>query len=204
MNKYRKFAAAVCVLAVVLAGCGQPGAPDTVEETTIVVDKSGTVTYHLVGDFEKKYYSLSELTSMAVEEAAEFGAAENPGEVRPVTVDKVETIPGNEGRVAVTYRFDGTGSFSEFTGQNLFFGSVNDAVNQGYTAKAVLRSVKDGTLKTGEWLEQDGEKLIIITDARAVIYCPAKAAYVSDGLSIREDGSIDASQAEGTVYILLK
>lgn len=205
MKKCRMFAAAVvCVLAVLLAGCGQPGEPASVDGTTIVVDKNGGVTYYLVGDFEKEYYSLSELTSMAEEEAAEFSGAEASGESRAVTVVKVEPLQSDERKVAVTYGFDNSDSFTGFTGSGLFLGTVNEAVSRGYSLNGILKSVKDGTSMTEEQLKQSGEKLLLITDEKAVIYCPSKVVYLSDGADLREDGSVDASQAEENVYILLK
>lgn len=204
MKRCRMIAAAVCVLTVLLVGCGQSGRPDSVDGTTIVVNKNGGVTYYLVGDFEKEYYSLSELTSMAEEEAAEFSGTEASDGSRAVTVVQVEPLQSDESKVTVTYEFDGSDSFNRFTGRELFFGTVNEAVSRGYSLDGILKSVKDSALKTEEQLKQDGEKLLIITDARTVIYCPSKVTYLSDGAKLREDGSVDASLAEGMVYILLK
>lgn len=205
MKKCRMFAAAaVCALAVLLAGCGQPGEPASVDGTTIVVDKKGGVTYYLVGDFEKEYYSLSELTSMAEEEAAEFGGEGSAGESRAVTVVKVEPLQSDESKVTVTYGFDNSDSFTGFTGSGLFFGTVNEAVSRGYSLDGALKSVKDGTPMTEEQLKQSGEKLLLITDVKAVIYGPSKVAYLSDGADLREDGSVDTSRTEENVYILLK
>lgn len=204
MKRCRKLAALLGALALALVGCGQQRVPDTVEETAIVVDKNGGVTYHLVGDFEKDYYDLSELAYMASEEAAEYNGMKASGEERPVTVDKVELLPENANRVTIKYLFDGTESFSEFTGNILFYGTAEEAFSRGYRLKTNLKSVKDGTLLTEEQLKQDGGKTVVITNTKAVIYCPSTVAFFSEGVTLREDGSVDATGAEEMVCMILK
>lgn len=204
MKKCRKFAAVVLALAALLTGCGQPEGPETVDGTTVVVDKNGGITYYLVGYFGKEYYSLSELTAMAEEETAEFNAEKVSGEGQAVTVASVGLLESDESQAVVTYGFDGGSSFAEFTGSRFFFGTVNEALSQGYSLDGVLASVKDGSVRTEEQLKEDGEKRLLITDTEAVIYCPSKVTYLGGGGQLKEDGSVDTSQAVGTVYILLK
>lgn len=214
MKRNRWFAALVCMLAVISVGCGQAGVQGAVESTTISVDKNGGLTYYLVENFDKDYYRLSELSAMAMDEADEFNGS--AGEKGSVAVDKVETLQedssldSRETRVLIVYRFDGYASFNEFKEKTVrmegsfFYGTVNEAFNRGYVTKALLKSVKDETMKTEEQLKQEGTKKLIITDEKAVIYCPARVTYLSDGAVLNEDGSVDTSAADGTVYILLK
>ena len=90
MKKRVLAAVCICFLLMMLAGCGGAGVPDTVETTTICIDKKGGVTYYLAGAFDREYYQLEELTSMAEKEAAEF--CESAG-ASAVTVEKVELVP---------------------------------------------------------------------------------------------------------------
>lgn len=208
MKKSRNFNTLVCLLAVLLAGCGQAGVPEAVDSTTVFLDKNGGMTYYLVEEFDKDYYSLSELSAKAADEADKFN--KGAGEKQSVAVDKVETLQENESKVLIVYRFDGYASFNEFNEKSnkklnkIFYGTVDEAFSQGYIAKALLRSVKDETVKTEEQLKQEGTRKLIVTDEKAVFYCPAKVTYISEGAVLNEDGSVDASAAEGTVYILLK
>ena len=185
MKRNRRFAVWVCVLMVLFTGCGQAGGMKAVESDTISVEKNGRITYYLVGDLES---------------AGKDGAA---------VVDRVEMLPENESKAMIVYQFDGYSSFNDFVRKfnkgegNFFYGTVEEALNLGYTCTA-LKNVKDGTLITEEQLKQEGTKKLIITDEKAVIYCSEKAACLSDGAVLREDGSVDASAAEGTVYILMK
>lgn len=214
MRKNRILAVLVCLLAMSAVGCGQAKAPDAMDVTTISVDVTGRMTYYLVGHFEREYYSLSGLADMAMREAEEFN--KDAGEKPPVAVDKVEALPedgsldSRENRVLIVYQFDGAASFNQFTQKfgrgpgSFFYGTVEEAFSQGRVADASLKSVKDGSLKTEEQMRQEGKKKLIITDERAVIYCPGTVAFLSEGATLNRDGSVDASAAEDTVYILLK
>ncbi len=204
MGKSGRYVIVVCVLAVLLAGCGHVKLPEYISDTTVIVHEDGSVTYHLVGDFGETWYDLSELTSMAREEAEEFSGERAGGDVPAVTVEQVDFLADAPHRVDVTYRFDSGESFGEFNGISFYFGTVEEAVSQGHTEGMVLKSVKDGTVKTEEQLGRDGAKKIIITDAKALIYCPARVTYISDGAVVNEDGSVDTAKADDTVYILLK
>lgn len=202
MKKNRRFTALACLLAAVLVGCGQTGVQDEVNSTTISVDRNGGMTYYLVGEFDKDYYNLSELSDMAAGEAEEFN--KDAGEKQAVAVDKVEPLQENEHKVLIVYRFDGYASFNEFNKGNFFYGTVEEAFRQGYVKEVQMKSVRDESLKTEEQLRQEGAKKLIVTDEKAVIYCPAKVTYISEGAVLNEDGSVDASSAAGTVYILMK
>ena len=203
MKKRRMLAAFLSMLVLLLTGCGTHAGPDIIVETAIVVDKNGTVTYHLVEEFDKEYYDIAELSSMAAEEAAEYNGTKASGE-QAVTVERVERLPENESKVTIRYQFDGTDSFSGFTDTVLYYGTVAGAIGGDISFRSNVKNVKDGTVLTPAELVQDGEKKMIITDARAVIYCPAKVSCLSDGSTLREDGSVDTTESEGTVYIILK
>ncbi len=197
MKKRVLAAVCICFLLMMLAGCGGAGVPDTVETTTICIDKKGGVTYYLAGAFDREYYQLEELTSMAEKEAAEF--CESAG-ASAVKVEKVELVPEGGDKVVITYRFDGCEAFEGFNNSGLFYGTVGEAKDAGYAVGVVLTNEKGEELP----LNADMDRRVIITDAKALVYCPSKATGVSVGAALKEDGSVDTTAAEGTVIILLK
>ena len=203
MKKCGKLAAGVLFAVVLLSGCGQASVPEEIVEPTLVIDSDGRVTAYLVGEFDKSYYDLSELTAMARDEAAEFGDASLNGTAL-VTVKSVEAAQDGSGRIVLVYQFDSADSYKGFIGNELFYGTVEEALSKGYIQDVILQSVGSGESLVRDTLESQKEKHLIITNTAAVIYCPERVTYLSAGAVMKEDGSVDASKAFGTVYILLR
>ena len=194
--------ATLCLATACFAGCGEAEVPQIIESSTLIVAGKGQVTAHLVEDFEKSYYDLSELTAMATEEAAEYNATRGSEGGNAVTVETVETVGGN--RVRLCYQLDSCGTYEEFGLGTLFYGKVSEAVEKGLTEGALLKSVKDQTPMGEEQLVQESDRMILITDAAADIYCPKKVTHVSEGTFVNEDGSVRNSQEGSMVFILMK
>ncbi len=206
MIKYLRTGACFLFCILAIGGCGQAKLPDSIDTDTLSVNSRGEVTSYLVRDFEKEYYDLSELTSMAMGEAAQYNTAHAAGNGTPVTVQTIERLEEGSPRVRMMYLYDSAETFSSYNDKELFFGTVQEAVSENYPfTENPLSSVKDGTLVTDAWLKQEAlGKHILITDEKAVIYCPYKVTHISGGAVLNEDGSVDATQAEDPVYILMK
>lgn len=203
MKRCAGLAVVVCLWALSLAGCQKSSVPDMPEESTVSVSRKGQISAWFVEEFAEDYYSSSELTEMAVREAAEYNAAAS-GEKPPVTVEKVELLPDSGKKVMVSYQFDGWKSFTAFNDETLFYGTVEEAVKEGFGTNVILKNAADGRLFAGDQLSRATDSYVIITDVKADIYCPRKVTHISDGVSVNEDGSIDTSGTEGLVYILMK
>lgn len=209
MGKIKRLSICVLVCAWMLAGCGQAKAPETVEENTLWVDKEGLVRLYLVDEFdEKAYFDVPELTRMAMEEAEKHNKEHSSGGSRnAVVVEKVEKS-AVDGRIHVNYTFADGKAFSEFEfiDETLFYGTVKEAKDAGYNLGSVaLVNAKDGSMTTGAAIESSAaEKHILITDQKAVIYCPYPVTHVGEGAVCREDGTVDTTKAAGDVFILMK
>ena len=78
------------VLMLSLTGCGKAAKlPETVVNTSLVVEKNGKVVSYLVNTFDKDFYSLDGLTQMVQEEAEEFNAAHGDAAEPPMAVKTV-------------------------------------------------------------------------------------------------------------------
>ncbi len=202
MGKCKRMALLVCLCVLFLAGCGEVKVPDVVNSPAVAVDKEGGITVWQIGDFDKAYYDVSELTTMAVEEVKDYNAAS--GKEAAVSVEKVETLQDDSGKVAVVYRFDGWESCADFGENKIFYGTVGEAVEKGFGEDVIMKNLKDNTILTEDELAAAADRYLIITDIRADIYCPRKVTHISDGAVENADGSISSAGTEGLVYILLK
>ena len=206
VKKYSGFAAALCLLALSLAGCGEPKMPDGIEVSTVSVSKKGQISIWFVEEFTEEYYSLSELTQIALSEVEEFNSS--AGSDRAVTMKKMELLPENRNKAVAHYQFADwkscTAFCTAFNGETFFYGTVEEALKEGFGAEIVLKSVADGSLLAGDQFARETDSHLIITDVKANIYCPAKVAYLNGSAVLNADGSVDTSQTDGLVYILLK
>lgn len=215
MRKVGRLVSACILFSALLSGCGQTGIPENVQEPTLAVSKEGQVTACMVGEFDRSYYDLDELKNMAVAEAAAYGGS--LGEVAPVRVESVEAADDGSNRVVVTYIFNSTESFQGFTGDYLFYGTVAEALALGYGDGVPLESVKNGSTMTGaEWKQNSDRHLVIYYTTQVepyqekglMIFCPEQVEYVSPGVTVNRDGSVNTTWAEGSeyvpVYLLLK
>lgn len=206
MKKIGKKALCIAFMVLMMTGCGEAKIPDIIDNSMISVTKKGEITEYLVEDFfEKNFYDLSGLKSMAVDEAAQYNTEHQAGDAVPVKVESVEILDDGSNRVCIIYRYDSAESYTGFNKEkSLFYGTVGDAVLNGYSTKVAMTNIKDGTSFTEEQLKQATDKYLIIAPAGMHVYCPGKVEYISEDASVAEDGSVDTTQAEDKVYILLK
>lgn len=208
MKKFKKTVCGVGIMLMVLmmTGCGEAKVPTAIDKPMISISKSGEVTEYLIGEFSAKtYYSLSELSSMAAEEAAQYNTANQTGTTTPVKMEKVEELEDGSGRICVVYQYDSAESYTGFNEGSLFYGTVDEAVSEGYSVDISLVSANGGdqTLTAGQ-LRQTADRQLIIAPAGVYMYCPGKVEYISNNAVMADDGSVDTTAAEGSVYILVK
>lgn len=206
MRKSIKFAASLAACAMMLAGCSSTKLPEVIETTTISIDDEGGITSYLVEEFNKEYYNVSELTQMAVEDAASYNEEHQEGETIPLTVVDVNEIAGDGGdMVVLQHKYNSAEDYAQYNGSEFFYGTVEEALAEGYDLGALLNSVKDNTpLSQEELMKNPGKTYVLITDAKAVIYCPHKITHVGDGVVYQENGSVDTTKVEGVVVVLMK
>lgn len=203
MKRCAGLAGVICLFLLCVVVCHGAAVPDAPETSAVSVSRKGKISAWYVEEFTEDYYSVEELTRMAEREAAEHNAAASDKKAA-VTVKKVKLLPDNGGKIMVAYRFDSWESYTDFTGESLFYGTVGEAAAKGFGMDAVLKSVADGSLLAGDYLSLVTDRYVIITDVKTNIYSPREVTHISDGAFVNEDGGIDTSGVEGTVYILMK
>jgi len=196
------------MVALLMCGCGEAKVPDKVDVTSIAIAEDGTVTSYLVDEFDKDYYNISDLTAMAIGEAADYNTENQTGEDIPIVVEKVEAMQDGSSKVMVTHKYNKADTYMDYNGSVLFYGTVKDALDAGYLSDGgdfsniVLKNVKDDTLMVEEQLLQEQGRFLIITNEAVKVYSPTKVTHVSEGALYREDGSVDCTGEELAVILL--
>lgn len=187
-----------------LSACGSTKIPDTIVEDTIIADKDGSITSYIVRDFDKEYYSLSELKTMAQEEIADYNSQKSGEAVKLQSMDMLE---GMTEQVEAVYTYASYADYNNFNEGNVYYGlvgSVSGGIipNSAFEEKPDFESVKSVKDAGNADTDELKDKHVLITDENVIIYCPYTPAYISDNAVVSEDGSVDARDAEGTVVII--
>ena len=183
---------------IFLAGCGQtPAVPKVVTQSSLVIDTEGHLTAHIVDVFDKEYYDLSGLEEMARGELEQFRNAHQGAETS-VELQRVEMVEGTENEVVVTYTFDSAATYSDYTGNKLFYGTAAEAAGAGYDfiqMKQVLNDTAGGdSIDSGKLMEDPMQlKHVILLAEGTRVYAPAKVAFISENAEMTEDGSVNTA-----------
>jgi len=196
-NKIAALGSIVFCLAAAVTGCG----PQKENVTTMTIDPEGKVSYVIYEDFSEDYYDVSELSDMTQKEIAEYNS-EYISE--KIALEDTQIIDNEDSSlVKLTLTFDSYSDFSNFNQESLFYGTVKEAIESGYTVSTGLVD-KDGEKLPDSYLDDHEEKHIIITDDRARIKTPYNIEYMSNGITLngKKEADISAVTAD-TVQLLL-
>ncbi len=201
--------AAMGACMLVLAGCEETTEPEPIRTTTIVLAADGSFTQCRVEDFDSQYYQLSELDSMIRQEVQNYVSGMSEGG-QAVTVEQVDVLEENKDRAMVSLHFADSGIYEDYTAQmdrqssKLFYGTVSEAIAEGYDLAGALQDVKKGTAVTAEQLEKIGDRWVLVFEEPMQIRCPSKVLYISGNVRLTEMGYVDGTEGEGLKYIVIR
>ena len=192
---------------ILLSGCGNGAkVPDTITESSLVIDADGSVTAHIVDVFDREYYSVDDLSLMAQKEVQAYNQkhADKPNAVTLLNIGAVEE---QRDSVIVSYRFRDSECYTDFMDQKLYYGTVAGAAQNSYDFAQMNRVLYapsgESSIVSGK-LTDSAEKLsvkhVILLEEPVCVYCPYKVKYVSDNVSIKEDGSVDTTAVYADKY----
>ena len=194
----KKIIAVAALAVLMLTGCGHEDT-DSFGESRLNVAKKGKVTEQIVESFDKDYYSLDELTGEFESRISGYNDSIGSEEI------KLKKINLENDVLTVELEFSGPSDYSNFTGEELFVGSVGDAYDNGYTMDVTLKGVDEGD-KIGK-VQIMGliDRNIIILSEHVRVRAFSDIAYVSANVDVL--GSNEArvlSESDGLAYIILK
>lgn len=177
------------------AGCGSTASvPDIIEQNSLIMDKEGHLTAHIVDVFDKDYYDLEGLKKMAQEEVDAYLQA-HADQGQTVSISRVEKVEGHGEAVVVTYEFADAASFAAFTDKTCFYGTAEQAQAAGIDPAAsgrMLRSA-DGNERIAAGDLLTGQQYVLLVSDHTKVYCPYRVLYISEQAQIAEDGSVDTT-----------
>ncbi|MBE5836403.1 hypothetical protein [Butyrivibrio sp.] len=180
-----------------LFGCGS----NEGQLTTVALDKNGKITNTIYEDFSEEYYDVTELTQMTENEISSFNAERLTEKITLDAVDKISD--GNA--VKMVLKFATPTDYAEFNNTVLYYGTVQDALDRGYSISSDLID-ENGLKINSDALEDNKDNHIIITKDRSVFITPYNIVYSSNGVSLKgkKEAVLSSSTSEEIQLILSK
>lgn len=194
---------------MLLSGCdGAAKAPETVTRNSLIIDKDGGVTAHLVDAFDREYYSIDDLSLMAQKEVQTYNQ-KHAAKPNAITLLNIGAVGNSAESVIVSYQFKDTEVYTDYMEMALFYGTAKEAAEAGYDFAQMNRvlyapsgesSIVSEKLADVTGTENLSEKHVVLLEAPALVYCPYRVKYISDGARLMEDGSIDTTGVYADKY----
>lgn len=213
MRHFRKLlvVTAVCLSfgGAFLSGCSEEEPVYVpVTSNTLEVTATGDLIAYIVEDFDKDYYDINELKTMVDAEIAAYNEknaamAEGAGRA-PIIVDKVIMAEDGSKKAVVALNFENGTVYEDYMGEQVFFGTVAEAMAEGYELAGVLKSVKKGESLTGEKLQKSGDKMILIVGDAVTVRTYSSVQYLSDNATLTTEGFVNALAEDALKYVIIK
>lgn len=184
-----------------LVGCGNKL---EVEESTVYVDKDGSVISVDIESFEKDYYDEKELKEYIDEEIDAYTSENGKKSV------KLQDVSVEDSVATLKLEYETATDYTNFNGIELYTGTVVKAMAAGYDFNVDFVSVEDGvvlgTADRDKILQNDDYKVAIIK-ANTNVQVEGEILFVStenveltgkDSVSIREGYSLAQTEAVDT------
>ncbi len=196
-NRIKKAAmgAATISFAVLMTACGT----SSPEVTTIEIDKEGAVTSVIYEEFKEDYLSVDELKGMADSEIEAY----NSEYISPrITLGEVE-LDEEGGFVKLSMTFKSAEDFSNFNEETVFYGTLEEARQSGYSISSNLVNKGGDAPEDGYVDEHSGNHIVITTD-KANFKTPYSIKYMSKGVLLLNDKEAVLQDTTGeSVQLLL-
>ena len=187
--------AIVLITALLLMGCSSEFKTD---ESAIKVNKNGTVVAASVEEFDKSYYSEEELSAF-VENTIKAYQKEN-GEASV----SLESLKVEEGKATLFINYETPTDYAKFNGEELFVGTVLDAMAAGYNLNGTyytIDGVTVGSSTTIDFIDDDLKVVIVKEKVRVIV--PGKIKYISDNISIIDKNTVVPSNKDAAGYMII-
>lgn len=168
------------VLAItLLTGCGTGFSAD---KDTIYVQKKGTIKGANVADFDKEYYSETELSEFITDTVDTYVAKSGEGTVT------IQEFAVENGVAHVYLDYAGAEDYAQFNGVEFFAGNILEAKAEGYDIPNAFTAVTD---KETTW-DAEGNKIVIVGQ-QTQVQVDGTILFVSENASVTGKNTADVT-----------
>lgn len=168
------------VLAItLLTGCG---AEFSADKDTIYVQKKGTIKGANVADFDKEYYSETELSEFITDTVDTYVAKSGEGTVT------IQEFAVENGVAHVYLDYAGAEDYAQFNGVEFFAGNILEAKAEGYDIPNAFTAVTD---KETTW-DAEGNKIVIVGQ-QTQVQVDGTILFVSENASVTGKNTADVT-----------
>ena len=199
-NLIRRMTALLLLLFVVsaLAGCGKE--EDEYEETAIIINGKGVVVNEIVEPFDKSYYDENELRDIIDKELTVYCRNINDEDAC-----RLDSLSVREAVATARIEFADYEAYAGFNDVDFFYGTVNEAMEKGYTTDVTLKSAEDDTTIGRYEFEALGENRMVVVSEPVLVKIPGKITYTTANIDVIDKSSARmASDSVGVGYIVIK
>jgi hypothetical protein len=191
----KKCTAMIAVLALsigLLTGCG-----DTYEatESTVFVQKDGSILSTDIESFDPGSYDESGLRSYVEEAISDYTEEHGSGTV------KLKDLSFANGVATLSIEYASANDYSEFNGIEMFSGSIAEALAAGYSFDGEYYEFQDGNQSlcdASAFLDTDGYKVVIIK-ANTDVHVNGKVKFASvQNVSLVDNSTVAISNANNS------
>lgn len=186
---------------ILISGCG----PLKVDNNTIVVEQNGKITEGIAEDFSADYYNADELKSYIEKAVDTFETKYGKGLV------KTSGFHSDEKKAYMTVKYKDQEAYENFTGNDIFVGTISEAEKAGYDFNVDFLNVKDGKIQKDiqkDKVLSDSNLNVLILHEITDIEVPGVIRYISStGTEVTGENTVAMKQGNDTavappVYVI--
>ncbi len=186
------------ILLLCLTGCvGRKEEVIEDTETTLYIQKDGTIESLIVEDFPEDIYSSEELSASIGEMVDFYNHEHESGAVRLVFC-RVEN-----GQAFVRLAYKSGQDYAQFNRTDFFYGTVSDALAQGYGKKATLKNAYGDNMVSGETIADLASYHMVVVNEQVQIRTYESILYYSANLEHIDDKTVHVNTEDGKDAIMI-
>lgn len=183
------------VIALMLVGCGKTFDTD---ESAVYVKKGGKIIGASVEEFDESKYDKDELSAFIDKAIDEYNKEHSTGSV---SLGKL-TVENNKAILFLTY--ESPSDYTEFNGEEIFVGTIVDAMAAGYDFNESYYAVKGTELGDLTSIDKiDDDLKVVILKEHIGVKVDGTIKYISSNLKIKDKKTAKAKKDASTEYTVV-